>query len=116
MPTNYSTLFYDNCLMKDFVEFINDDDRTNEIDYNEYADKFVCEYYWVALNQYFMIPDNTNDISLLMYIKYEDNDRFDYITTYMNETDNICYVREKIYQNATYLRLISLEDAVKKML
>ena len=52
-----------------------------------------------------------------MYIKNnDDNDIYEYVIEYMNKTNNICYIREKIYQLALMCKLFNLEEKIKENL
>ena len=119
MPTNFDTLFYDTSIIEDFVEYIKEEEGKdfNDYNYDEFVDTFIGNMYWGEINKYFMNPDNTNDISLLMYIKNnDDNDIYEYVIEYMNKTNNICYIREKIYQLALMCKLFNLEEQIKENL
>ena len=124
MSTNWDTLFYDTSIIEDFVKFNKEKDKEyiavygyNDYSFDEFVGIFIDDMYWGEINKYFMNPDNTNDISLLMYIKNnDDNDIYEYVIEYMNKTDNICYIREKIYQNALMCKLFNLEEKIKEKL
>tara|TARA_R100001463_G_scaffold126697_3_gene184473 strand:- start:1591 stop:2169 length:579 start_codon:yes stop_codon:yes gene_type:complete len=112
MPTNFDTLFYETKLIEDFEEYMEEEElEINEDNVETHVDNFISNHYWGDLNKYFMNPDNTNDISLLMYLKNslnECDDLYEDIIEYMNEEKNINYIREKLYNYAIFDKLQDL--------
>mgnify|MGYP003647884213 FL=1 len=112
MSPNYDTLFLKNTIIEDFITYMIENEITDYEELGTPIDEFITNHYWSELNKYFYDKDNTNDTALLMYIKYEDEDIFNSVVEYMNDTDNICYVRERIYQSASWCRLKSVEEEI----
>ena len=116
MSPNYDTLFLKNTIIEDFITYMIENEITDYEELGTPIDEFIANHYWSELNKYFYDKDNTNDTALLMYIKYIDEDIFNSVVEYMNDTDNICYVRERIYQSASWCRLKSLEEEISAIL
>ena len=113
---NYERLFLKNTIIEDFITYMIENEITDYEELGTPIDEFIANHYWSELNKYFYDKDNTNDTALLMYIKYIDEDIFNSVVEYMNDTDNICYVRERIYQSASWCRLKSLEEEISAIL
>lgn len=116
MSPSYDTLFYNDTLIKEFIAYMEEEEIINLEGLNGPISEFIANHYWSDLNKYFYHKDNTNDTALLMYIKYEDEDIFNSVVEYMSDTDNICYVRERIYQSASWCKLKSLEEEISAIL
>ena len=116
MFPRYDTLFLKNTIIEDFIDYMKENEITDYEELGTPIDEFITNHYWSDLNKYFYGKDNTNDTALLMYIKYEDKDIFNSVVEYMNDTNNICSVRKKIYQSASWCRLKSLEEEISAFL
>ena len=115
MNPDYDTLFLESFFFESFLDYMIENQITDYEDLGTPIDEFIANHYWSDLNKYFY-DKNTSDTALLMYIKYIDEDIFNSVVEYMNDTDNICYVRERIYQSASWCRLKSLEEEISAIL
>jgi len=113
MPNNYENIFNDSKLIEDFEEFMEDEELEIYLDrhFEKNVNNFISEHYWSDLNKYFMNPENTNDILLLMYIKNGCDDAYGEIQEYIDREKNINYIRQKLYN---YVITCKLQDLLMK--
>lgn len=70
---------------------------------------------WYELKNYFYNP-NVDDITLLKYIKCEDEKLYERIIQLINNDNSVDNIREKIYKTVISLRLNSLYDEIVELL
>ncbi len=110
-------LFYDETLIEDFAEYLNQQEEQYDInsydDYIEYIDNFVGGTNFEDLASRYIIGD-VDMIGLFIYIRETDNDVLEFITEYMKDENNCRFtIRFQLIKISIDLYLRDVEEIVK---
>ena len=103
-------LFNEEWIKESFDDYITENEidglLSDEMFNDEVIDNFVTGYYWSDLFEK-AFYETPNDIYLVKYIQDDEDDEasYSYFIKYLEETDNINYIREKMIYIAVSIKL-----------
>ena len=96
--------------MEDYGEEIKElEEKKGDIDYGAYFDNFVEGYYWGDLLNKVFLYEPPIDMQQIKYLQYNDiGDYHGYFIDFMNDNENICYIREKLIKLVVIIKLTEI--------
>ncbi len=114
---------FEDTLIEDFAEYLNDEIKLNincDDDYIQYIDNFIEGCWWGDLQDNYIIADydgaDIDGMDLFLYIRETDIDLLECITEYMkDDKNNACYIREALVKMCINIFLRNEKEKVVDM-